>query len=209
MSVLDRIQELSGEDNGSFEGPDFSGAGAEAGAEQMMMAQPIPGQSLTQDPESRRPYEEPPEFTDLQEYVEDLFMVLSDPDKLEDLFEVMSSGVPLEHIAEKILMKSFKDGEILPDMLMLAIEPTIYMLISLATYGGVDAVLYPEDDMMDDAAGESKEDVFKKASRELLVSKDENEDDRITVEEVQAPTNVPKSLLARSKEAAESVRGAK
>ncbi len=206
MSVMARIQELSGEDNGAFEGPDFQGADETGDIEGMMKANPIPGQSLTQDPGSKLPFEQPPKYTDLQEFIDDTFLKLSDPDRLPQLFEVMNSGIPLEHIAQKLLMKSFQSGDITPDLLLSSIEPTIYMLISLATYGGVDATLYPEDDMMD-ASDEEKaeEDVFKRASRELLASEDTNEDDRITVDEVQAPTVQPKSLLARAKTAAEQV----
>lgn len=206
MSVIERLQELSGESNGPYEALDFSGTGEMAHAGEMMQSVPIPGQSLTNPMDQKNPWEQPPEFTDLQEYVDHLFLKLSDPEKLEQLLDVMSTGVPLEHIAQKFLMKSFKDGEITPDMLLMAIEPAIYILIALATYGGVSPVLYPEEDMMDPADDEPKENVFKRASRELLASEDKDQDGRITVQEVQAPAVQPKSLLARSKQAAQKVK---
>lgn len=212
MSVLARIKELSGGEQGKqeapFKGPKFTDAGPASEAEEMMKANPIPGQSLTQDPESKLPYETPPEFTDLQEFIDEVFLRLSDPEQIESVFDVMGSGIPLEHIAQKLLMKSFQNGEITPDMLLLAIEPTIYILIALATYGSVEVTLYPEDDMMDPADGEG-EDPYKRASRDMLAEEDKDDNGSITVDEVQAPTTVPKSLLARSKKAVEQVRGGK
>lgn len=204
MGVLSQLKDYAGQDNGTYEGPKFEGADQAVAGEEMMKANPIPGQSLTQDPESKMAFENPPQFTDLQEFVDEVFMRLSDPEKLEKLYDVMESGIPLEHIAQKLLMKSFREGEITPDMLLLAIEPTIYILISLATYGSVDVTLYPEEDMLDEET--KQEDPYKRASRELLVSEDEDESGSITVDEVQAPTVQPKSLLARAKTAASEVR---
>jgi len=206
MSVMSRLQEMSGEDNGAFNGPSFTGGPEGSELEGMMQSVPIPGQSLTQSPEQKLPFERPPEFTDLQEFIDDVFLRISEPERLPQLFDIMRDGVPLEHIAQKILMKSFQEGEITPDLLLMAIEPVIYILITLSTYGSVDAVLYPEEDMLDPSDEEKQDgDVFKRASRELLQTEDKNQDNTITIDEVQAPTIVPKSLLARAKKAAGAI----
>lgn len=191
--------------------PKFSKGGASKqqmqDAEAMMMANPIPGQSLTQSPDSRLPYETPPKFTDIQEFIDETFLRFTNEDGLPDLLDAMRMGLPVEHIAEKYLTKTFKDGEITPDMLLLAIEPTIYMLISLATYAEIDPVLYPEDPMMDEEISPKHTDLYKKATQELLKTPEspEGEDSKLTVADFQAPTNMPKSLLSRAEQAVSKV----
>jgi hypothetical protein len=170
-------------------------------AETMMMTAPIPGQSLTQDPQSRLPYEQPPKFSDVQEFIDETFMRFTDEEGLPNLLDAMRHGLPVEHVAEKYLMRAFKDGDITPDMLLLCIEPTIYMLISLATYANIDPVLYPEDDMVDEDERTST-DLYKQATQELLKSEDPEADDgRLTVQDLNAPAVMPKSLLARAEQA--------
>jgi hypothetical protein len=100
-------------------------------------------------------------------------------------------------------------GDITPDMVLLSIEPIIYMLISLATYAEIDPVLYPEDPMIDEEATPTHTDLYKRAVREMQKEPEPKGDDgKITVTDFQAPTNMPKSLLARSKEAVAKVKGA-
>lgn len=177
--------------------------------EEMMMTSPIPGQSLTQDPESRLPYEKPSKFSNIQDFIDETFLRFTDEDALPDLLDTMRHGLPVEHIAEKYLMRTFRDGDINPDMLLLAIEPTIYMLISLATYAQIDPVLYPEDPMMDEEDSQSHTDLYKKATKELMKDEEnpEGDDGRLTVNDLQAPSVVPQSLLARSKEAISGMGG--
>lgn len=208
MSVMQQLKAMSGQPSGF---PKFSQGGvpkqAMQDAEAMMMTAPIPGQSLTQSPESRLPYETPPKFSDIQEFIDETFMRFTDPDSLPDLLETMRLGLPVEHIAEKYLENRFQKGEITPDLVMLCIEPVIYMLISLATYADIDPVLYPEDPMIDEEATPVHTDFYRKATQSML-KEDAVNTDKVTVSDLQAPTNVPKSLLARSKEAVAQVKGA-
>ena len=41
-----------------------------------MQSVPVPGQSLTQSPDSKLPFEGEPEFTDIQEFIDDTFETL-------------------------------------------------------------------------------------------------------------------------------------
>lgn len=205
MSVMQQLQATAGQGN------NFPRFGRQNGiqkqqlqdAQEMMMAAPIPGQSLTQNPESRLPYERPPKFTDIQDFIDETFIRFTDEEAMPDLLDSMRMGLPVEYIAEKYLNQAFRKGEITPDMLMLCIEPTIYMLISVATYANIDPVLYPEDEMLDEVEDEVHTDLYRKASKELLADSDIDEDttDRLTVQDIQAPANIPRSLLARTEEA--------
>jgi hypothetical protein len=208
---MQQLKDMAGQE-GTSSMPKFAKEGGASTdqlqqTEEMMMSSSIPGQSLTQSPDSRLPYETPPEFTDVQEFIDETFLRFTSEDGLPDLLEAMRSGLPVEHIAEKYLKKAFKDGEITPDLLLLVIEPTIYMLISLATYAEIDPVLYPEDPMMDEEISEVQTDLYKKAAQELLKTPEnpEGDDSRLTVNDLQAPTNMPKSLLSRAEQAVSKV----
>lgn len=207
MSVMQQLKATAEQGPSNF--PKFSqGTGNTKqmqDAEAMMMTAPIPGQSLTQSPESRLPYEKPSKYSDIQEFIDETFLRFTEEDALPDLLEAMRLGLPVEHVAEKYLTKAFRDGEINPDQLLLCIEPVIYMLISLATYAEIDPVLYPEDPMIDEQAEPIHTDLYRKATKAMMV--EEDDDPRITVTDFQAPSTAPRSLLARSKEAVEKVKG--
>jgi hypothetical protein len=211
MSVMQQLKSLAGQE-GTSSIPKFSKEGQATeqqleDTESMMLTESIPGQSLTQDPESRLPYESAPKFTDIQDFIDETFLTFTGEDKLPDLLGAMRSGLPVEYIAEKYLTKAFRKGDITPDLMLLCIEPTIYMLISLATYAEIDPVLYPEDPMIDEQADEINTDLYKKATQDLLKSPDspKGNDNKLTVADFQAPTNMPSSLLSRSKQAVSKV----
>ena len=211
MSVMQQLKALAGQE-GTSSFPKFSKEGDASSqqmkdTEEMMMAAPLPGQSLTQNPESRLPYETPPKFSDIQEFIDETFIRFTTEEGLPDLLDAMRSGLPVEHIAEKYLNNSFQKGDITPDLLLLSIEPTIYMLISLATYADIDPVLYPEDEMGDEEVTEIATDYYKRATKELLKSPEspEETDRQITVADLEAPANIPKSLLSRAEQAVSQV----
>lgn len=209
MSVMQALQSQSGQRS---EFPRFSKQGVDAKAmretEAMMMTAPIPGQSLTQSPDSRLPYETKPKFSDIQEFIDETFLRFTDEEALPDLLDSLRMGLPVEHVAEKYLEKTFRDGDITPDMVLLSIEPIIYMLIALATYAEIDPVLYPEDPMIDEEASPMHTDMYKRAVQEMKREPEpEGDDGKLTVMDFQAPTNMPTSLLARSKKAVAQVKG--
>ena len=113
-------------------------------------------------------------------------------------FGDQSSNVKMQQ-----MMKAFKEGKITMDLLMLAIEPVIYTIISLATYAKIDPVLYPQDDMDDSKVPDEIAELRRK-SKDLMVE-DKDDSGGITVQEMEAPATAPKSLLARSKKAVEGL----
>jgi len=99
MSVMQQLKSLAGQPS---EFPKFSNGGASSkamqDAEAMMLTAPIPGQSLTQSPESRLPYETPPKFNDLQDFIDETFLRFTDEDALPDLLDSLRMGLPVEHV---------------------------------------------------------------------------------------------------------------
>lgn len=143
----------------------------------------IPGESLTQDPENPQAYEKPAEYDKLEDFMDSLFMNISNEDNLSGILDAMRKEVPVEDVAQMLLFNAFASGKINVDIQLLAIEPTIYMLLGLAEYAGVNPVLYPEDDMVDD-------------DDEVL---DELEQEA-SFEEMEVPEGISKSLLSKIKE---------
>lgn len=207
MSVLEQIRNHAAE--GSEAMPRFNeGNPEQTKMMEMMEANPVPGQSLTQDPENPMPWETPPEFTEIQEYVDAAFLDISNPETLPTLLDALRHDAPVEYLVEQYLQKAVQKGKISPDLMMLAIEPVMYILITMATYGGIDPN-FAEDVEEDDGEGMAEEtrEIRMKANG-LLAESDSNNDNKISMNEMQAPSVAPRSLLARAEKAVSEVTNA-
>ena len=107
---------------------------------------PIPGESLTNAPDNPYPFEKPPEFTDRTEALEYLFKSFTSEEIHKRLMGLVSQGVPIMSLTEIFLYKGFSEGKWNPDLLMMLVEPTAYMIMSLAERSGIDYVIMPEDE---------------------------------------------------------------
>jgi hypothetical protein len=108
---------------------------------------PIPGESLTASPENAKAWETPPEYTDQDEAMMAVYLVLTEQATLRGLIEIISDGVALDELAQVILYKGYTEGKYTPDMMLMLAEPTIYLLIAIADYAEIkDYVLYNEED---------------------------------------------------------------
>ena len=110
---------------------------------------PVPGESLTSSPETPKAWERPPQYTDEEEAMRAVYMVLTEQDTLRGLIEIISEGAALDELAQIVLYKGYTEGKYTPDLMLLLAEPTIYLLIAIADYAEIkDYVLYEgeEDD---------------------------------------------------------------
>lgn len=108
---------------------------------------PVPGESLTASPETPKAWETPPEYTDEDEAMMAVYMVLTEQSTLRGLIEIISDGIALDELAQVILYKGYTEGKYTPDMMLMLAEPTIYLLIAIADYAEIkDYVLYNEED---------------------------------------------------------------
>ena len=115
-------------------------------------SRPIPGQSLTDSPEQSYPWESPPEYTDFREAFNYLAEELMEEETFVSLTVAMGQGVPVSDITLQLLQRGFQEGKWNPDMFMMLIEPTMYLLIALAEKAGIEPRLYgdEEDDLDED-----------------------------------------------------------
>ena len=91
---------------------------------------PIPGESLTSSPEMQKSWERPPQFTDADDCMEEIYMELTNEENLMKVVNLIDEGTPLDEMAQVILYKGFTEGLWNPDLMLSLIEPTIYLLIN-------------------------------------------------------------------------------
>ena len=125
---------------------------------------PLPGQSLTNSPDQPYPWEQPPEFTGAKQLTEQIFFDLLKPDNLETVTGLMSEGIPVMDIAQMLLMTGFQKGKMNPDMMLMQLEPTAYMLLAIAEKAGINPVLTRDENLEPDEVDEDEqEEVLREA----------------------------------------------
>lgn len=165
---------------------------------------PIPGQSLTSDPNNPAPYEKPPQFTTIHEASEFLFEKFIDADTYTDLMTVLDDGVPIMDVVQTTLFAGFSEGKWNPDLLMLLVEPTAYMLLGLAERADIDPIIYrgqQEDEFDEDYDSDlsPQQEKLRMLAKSLDVSKVEEELPQEMVTKIEAMP-APESLMEKPEE---------
>lgn len=123
--------------------------------EGVLFERPIPGQSLTNAPEDKYPWEQPPVYTSVKEAREKIFLDMLEPQRIKGIQSLMMNKVPVNTIAEVILTEGFRKGKFNPDMMLNLLEPTMYMIMAIGEKSGIEPVI--DSDGYDDE--EDEEDV--------------------------------------------------
>ena len=156
---------------------------------------PVPGESLTSSPDMPRAWERPPQYTSQDNAMEAIYMEITSEDSLRKLINIINDGVALDEIAQVILYKGYTEGKFSPDLMLLLIEPTIYLLIAIADYADIkDYVLYEGEE--DDPEGQIYDD-----DETPIEIGDDDEEENIADQEYTKPMEdaLPASLLAKVK----------
>ena len=107
---------------------------------------PIPGESLTSSPDMPKAWERPPQYTDPDEAMEAIYMELTAEDSLRKLINIINDGIALDEISQVVLYKGYTEGKFTTDLMVMLIEPTLYLLIAIADYAEIkDYTLYNEE----------------------------------------------------------------
>jgi hypothetical protein len=97
----------------------------------------IPGQSLTNDPNAPLPFEKAPQFTNLRDAIEFIFVKLTDEAVYVPMMQHVADGVPVMELVQLMLFEGFNQGKWNPDLMMLLAEPATYMIMALAERAGI------------------------------------------------------------------------
>ncbi len=131
---------------------------------------PIPGQSLTNSPEDIKPWEQAPKITNIKEGIESTFLQIVNEDTMPELLNAISKQMPIADLASTILYDGYTKGIWNPDLMMLMLEPVMYMLIALSEKAGIDYILYRGDENEDFKVDEEEFEAAKKESQNLTDS---------------------------------------
>lgn len=106
----------------------------------------IPGQSLTNDPSQPYNWEKPSEYTNPREAMLYVFESLTVPETTTNILLSLGNGVGVIDIASITLYSGFLEGKWNPDLMMLLMEPTMYMIMALAEKADIPYSLEAGDD---------------------------------------------------------------
>ena len=173
------------------------------------MDRATPGESLTGNPDEPKAWEQPPEYTNMRDALEYVLYKLIQEKTYVSIVGAIGKGIPISDVVQQILYIGFNQGKWNPDMMLLLIEPLMYLVISLCEKAGVEYVLYrgEEEDEKDftkkdeliaqgKELGSISEMIEKKAEAGTITSASIPKEIAKVLEEVE----VPESLMARPAE---------
>lgn len=146
---------------------------------------PTPGEGLTQSPDQKFPWEQAPRHTEVKPAIEDIFLNITEKENLIPLIGMLQNKTPIDEIAQVVLYKGMTAGQFNMDLMLLLVEPTMYLLIAIAEEYEIEPVIYEDQD--EDLIDE--EDYKKEKDKQTLGKK---------LPEVRKDS-VPESLLQRVK----------
>lgn len=145
---------------------------------------PVPGESLTQDPTQKFPWEQASEINDVDSAIKEIFINITEKNTLVELLNILKNGQPVDEIAQVIAYRGATTGKYNNDLMLLLLEPIMYLIIAIAEEYEIEPVIY--EGMDNDIAQEEDTDVAieSKSKPKPTINKD----------------SVPSSLLSRVKE---------
>ena len=165
---------------------------------------PIPGQSLTNDPDQRYPWENPPEYTDYKQALNFIADQLLDKEIYVPLMKGIGAGVPITDITLQMLQAGFEQGKWNPDLLMMLIEPTVYTLMALAEKANIQYRINGDEEEDMDEDDEKEIQMMRQKNLQELVKTKVSQESKVPSgvvprEILQQIDNMkmPKSLLSR------------
>lgn len=103
--------------------------------------QPIPGSSMTEDPENPAPYSRAPEFSNVDKALEFITDMITSEEKLDGLTDSLMQGAPADGLARVIVEQGFAKGKWNPDIAILLAEPVTYLILSIGELVGAEPQL--------------------------------------------------------------------
>jgi len=113
---------------------------------------PTPGEGLTQSPEQKFTWEQSPRHTKVKPAIEDIFLNITEKENLIPLIGMLQNKTPIDEIAQVVLYKGMTAGQFNMDLMLMLIEPTMYLLIAIAEEYEIEPVIYEDqdDDLIDE-----------------------------------------------------------
>ncbi len=133
--------------------------------ESMEKGRPVPGQSLTNNPDQKYNWEKPTEYNNSREANLAIFELLTVPETTSNILESLIGGVSVIDISSIVLYQGFLEGKWNPDLMTLLMEPTMYMIIALAQKADIEFKIDSIDEK--EETGEKTLEVLNKSLSQL------------------------------------------
>ena len=163
---------------------------------------PVPGQSLTGDPAQPKPWETPPTFANPREALTHISTLILQPKAIEGILGSLLHGAAVTDVATAILYTSFTEGDITPDVMLMLMEPVMYLIMNIAEEANIKYNIDKDD--MDEMDEEDPEEVdekineFKSAFEDIKNSKPVKS---VNKQKLKTDPNIlPQSILTKVKE---------
>ena len=166
---------------------------------------PIPGQSLTNSPESKYPWESPPTLTNPREALDVIVAEIMQPEAVKNIVNALANGAAVGDIGSAILYAKFTEGDITPDTMMLLAEPVMYTIMAIGEEANIKYNIEGNDLDEFDEEDEAEEMTNKISEFRTAVSDIKNQ----TTQKLKPTVDenvVPRNILDRVKEQGPEIR---
>ena len=151
---------------------------------------PTPGESLTKNPDEKFPWERTPRHSEVEPFMKSLLLQLIEKENYINLLGLFISKVPVEEITQVVLYRAMSKGEINNDLMILLIEPVMYLIIAIAEHAELEVIMYEGEEEELSEMPQNAKDLYMQESKKL------NEDKTKGI----TSSAVSPSLLAKVKE---------
>ena len=171
---------------------------------------PIPGQSLTNSPESKYPWESPPTLTNPREALDVIVAEIMQPEAVKNIVNALANGAAVGDIGSAILYAKFTEGDITPDIMMLLAEPVMYTIMAIGEEANIkyniegnDLDEFDEEDEAEEMTNKINEfrtavsDIKNQTTQKLKPTVDENVVPRNILDKVKEQGPEIRSLLTK------------
>tara|TARA_B100000900_G_scaffold406384_1_gene417333 strand:+ start:367 stop:1092 length:726 start_codon:yes stop_codon:yes gene_type:complete len=171
---------------------------------------PIPGQSLTNSPESAYPWESPPTLTNPREALDVIVAEIMQPEAVKNIVNALANGAAVGDIGSAILYAKFTEGDISVDNMMLLAEPVMYTIMAIGEEANIkyniegnDLDEFDEEDEAEEMTNKINEfrtavsDIKNQTTKKLKPTVDENVVPRNILDKVKEQGPEIRSLLTK------------
>ena len=96
-------------------------------------SRPVPGQSLTNDPDTHYPWDTPPEIVSVQDGIDYFIETLLQKEALVSLVQILASGAySISEIAQIMLEKGWREGKWKSDLMLMLAEPLMVIIMAIS-----------------------------------------------------------------------------
>jgi hypothetical protein len=82
-------------------------------------------------PDEPRNWETPPKFANPREALDDIVSSIMQPEAVKNVVMALSKGAAAADIATAVLYSKFTEGKINPDVMMMLVEPVMYLTMAI------------------------------------------------------------------------------